>query len=109
MRECRAATKVEPMPTTVIKNARIVTDGRVTASDLKIRDGRIDTVAPRIDTPAGAVEIDAAGAFLLPGMIDDQVHFREPGFEHKGTIATESRPIRVCHPRNLRGTVGAMS
>jgi dihydroorotase len=79
------------MPTTVIKNARIVTDGRVTASDLKIRDGRIDTVAARIDTPAGAVEIDAAGAFLLPGMIDDQVHFREPGFEHKGTIATESK------------------
>jgi dihydroorotase len=83
--------EIEPMPTTVIKNARIVTDGRVTASDLKIKGGRIDTLAARIDTPAGAAEIDAAGAFLLPGMIDDQVHFREPGFEHKGTIATESR------------------
>jgi len=79
------------MPTTVIKNARIVSDGRVNTSDLKIRDGRIDTLASRIDTPPGADEIDAAGAYLLPGMIDDQVHFREPGFEHKGTIATESK------------------
>jgi dihydroorotase len=79
------------MSITVIKNARIVNEGRVTASDLKIRDGRIDTIAPRVSAPAGALELDAGGAYLLPGMIDDQVHFREPGFEHKGTIATESR------------------
>ncbi len=79
------------MSITVIKNARIVNEGNVTEGDLKIRDGRIDTVAARIATPTGASEIDANGAYLIPGMIDDQVHFREPGFEHKGTIATESK------------------
>ena len=79
------------MAITVIKNARIVNEGNTTEGDLKIRDGRIDTVGARIATPAGASEIDANGAYLIPGMIDDQVHFREPGFEHKGTIATESK------------------
>jgi len=79
------------MSITVIKNARIVNEGTVTEGDLKIRDERIDTVAARINTPAGAREIDAQGAYLIPGMIDDQVHFREPGLEHKGTIATESK------------------
>ena len=78
------------MPSTVIKNARIVNEGTIVEGDLSIRDGRIDRVGGRIDS-VGAREIDARGAYLLPGMIDDQVHFREPGFEHKGTIATESR------------------
>ena len=79
------------MSITVIKNARIVNEGSIAEGDLKIRDSRIEKVAPHIDSPAGAREIDARGAYLLPGMIDDQVHFREPGFEHKGTIATESK------------------
>jgi len=79
------------MSITVIKNARIVNEGVVADGDLKIRNGRIDAIARRIDSPAGALEIDAQGAYLMPGMIDDQVHFREPGFEHKGTIATESK------------------
>ena len=79
------------MSITVIKNARIVNEGIVIEGDLKIRDERIDTIAARINTPAGAREIDAQGAYLIPGMIDDQVHFREPGLEHKGTIATESK------------------
>ncbi len=79
------------MSITVIKNARIVNEGVVTEADLRIRDGRIDAIAAQLDSPAGALEIDANGAYLLPGMIDDQVHFREPGLEHKGTIATESR------------------
>ena len=73
---------------TVIKNARIVNEGRITEGDLAIRDGRIDRVGGTID---GDREIDARGAWLIPGMIDDQVHFREPGFEHKAEIATESR------------------
>jgi dihydroorotase len=79
------------MSITVIKNARIVNEGVVADGDLKIRNGRIDAIARQIDSPAGALEIDAQGAYLMPGMIDDQVHFREPGFEHKGTIATESK------------------
>ena len=72
-----------------IVNARIVNEGHIHEGDLLVRDGRI----VGIDAPAQGDEeaFDAAGAWLLPGMIDDQVHFREPGFEHKGTIATESR------------------
>ena len=73
---------------TVIKNARMVNEGRVTEGDLAIRDGRIDRIGGVID---GDREVDAGGAWLIPGMIDDQVHFREPGFEHKAEIATESR------------------
>ena len=72
-----------------IVNARIVNEGAVVEGDLSIAGGRIAGVGAR--GPDGAAVFDAAGAWLLPGMIDDQVHFREPGFEHKGTIATESR------------------
>ena len=73
---------------TVIKNARMVNEGSVTEGDLAIRDGRIERMGGVID---GDREVDARGAWLIPGMIDDQVHFREPGFEHKAEIATESR------------------
>ena len=78
------------MTTTLIKNARIVNEGRTIEGDLAISSGRIEAAGGTLSRE-GAREIDAEGAFLLPGMIDDQVHFREPGFEHKGTIATESR------------------
>jgi len=78
------------MPATIIRNARIVNEGQVIEGDVAIRDGRIERVG-EVSPLSAAREIDAAGAWLLPGMIDDQVHFREPGFEHKGTIATESR------------------
>ncbi|MXV93357.1 MAG: dihydroorotase, partial [Chloroflexi bacterium] len=73
---------------TVIKNARMVNEGTVTEGDLAIRDGRIDQIGGVID---GDREVDARGSWLIPGVIDDQVHFREPGFEHKAEIATESR------------------
>ena len=66
----------------------MVNEGTITEGDLAIRDGRIDRIGGVID---GDREVDARGAWLIPGMIDDQVHFREPGFEHKAEIATESR------------------
>ena len=72
-----------------IVNARLVNEGTVTPGDLSVSRGRI--LGVNVPAPPGAEVIDAAGAYVLPGMIDDQVHFREPGFEHKGTIATESR------------------
>jgi len=72
-----------------IINARIVNEGTVTDGDLTVVNGRI--LGVNAQSPAGATVVDAAGAYLLPGMIDDQVHFREPGFEHKATIETESR------------------
>ena len=72
-----------------IVNARIVNEGAVIEGDLSIAGGRIAGIGA--GGPDGAAVVDAAGAWLLPGMIDDQVHFREPGLEHKATIATESR------------------
>ena len=76
---------------TLIQNARLVNEDRITDGDLLIRKGRIETIAPSI-TARGDVEvIDAGGRYLLPGMIDDQVHFREPGLTHKGGIRSESR------------------
>ena len=78
------------MTKTVITNARMVNEGRVTEGDLLINEGRIEAISSTLDK-SGAEIIDAAGAWLLPGMIDDQVHFREPGVTHKGDIATESK------------------
>lgn len=77
------------MPSLLIRNARLVNEGKISEADLLVRDGRIDKIAPSISASADE-EIDAAGQWLLPGMIDDQVHFREPGLTHKGCIATES-------------------
>ena len=74
----------------LIKNATLVNEGRIYASDVLIEGERIARIAPDISAP-DAVVIDAAGRHLIPGMIDDQVHFREPGLTHKGTIASESR------------------
>ncbi len=74
----------------LIRNARIVNRGRITEADVYIRDGFIEKVAGSISGGAD-VEIDAAGNFLLPGIIDDQVHFREPGLTHKADIRSEAR------------------
>ena len=78
--------------TIVLKNAKIVNENRILDGDLAIQGDRISQVG---GTSTGAKEIDVAGSWVLPGMIDDQVHFREPGLEHKATIATESRAALV--------------
>ena len=78
------------MTTTVLKNATIVNEGKRLEGDVTIANGRLEQVGGHTMRRATR-EIDLDGAWLLPGMIDDQVHFREPGLEHKGTIATESR------------------
>jgi dihydroorotase len=75
----------------LIRNARIVNEGHISESDLLIRDGRIHKIASHITPDRPAQEIDARGQYLLPGVIDDQVHFREPGLTHKADIYTESR------------------
>lgn len=74
----------------LIKNAELVNEGRRFHADLRVRHGRIETIAGDLDTRPGEQVIDAAGLWLLPGMIDDQVHFREPGLTHKADIAHES-------------------
>lgn len=73
----------------LITNARLVNEGREFEADLLIRNGRIDKIASSITGYDGPV-LDAGGRLLIPGMIDDQVHFREPGLTHKGDIATET-------------------
>jgi dihydroorotase len=76
-----------------IKNATIVNEGKVFRGDLLIKDEMISDVGsidPQV-IPSGAKVIDASGLFLLPGVIDDQVHFREPGLTHKGDILSESK------------------
>jgi dihydroorotase len=75
----------------LIKNATIVNEGRKMQADVLLKGNRIDKIAPRIETPFSVREIHADGLYLLPGVIDDQVHFREPGLTHKASIATESR------------------
>jgi dihydroorotase len=78
------------MPGTLIVNARLVNEGRETDGDLRIRDGRIAEIGSGLSAAAGEDVVDARGRRLLPGMIDDQVHFREPGLEYKADMAIES-------------------
>lgn len=76
---------------TLITNAHIVSDGKIVEGDVLIDGQRIAQVGTGMTAPPGAKVIDAAGQYLLPGMIDDQVHFREPGVTYKADMATESR------------------
>ena len=75
----------------LIKNATIVNENKIFQSDVLIKDGRIEKIAPAINLKYATKEIDATGLHLFPGAIDDQVHFREPGLTHKATIYTESK------------------
>ncbi len=75
---------------TLIVNARLVNEGHEREGDLRIEHGRIAAIGSGLQARADERVIDAAGRWLLPGMIDDQVHFREPGLTHKGDIASES-------------------
>src|SRR5690606_19518360 len=78
------------MSTILIKNAQVVNEGQVKAQDLFIKNGRIEKIAGSISSSADR-EINAEGLHLFPGLIDDQVHFREPGLTHKANIFSESR------------------
>lgn len=78
------------MPTIKIINATIVNENQLFEADVLIKNGRIEKIATSIADGADQI-IDAAGKYLLPGCIDDQVHFREPGLTHKGTIYTEAK------------------
>jgi dihydroorotase len=77
--------------TTLIKNAKIVNEGTIQEGDVLIKKGRIEKIASTIAEPTEKCTIiDAAGDYLLPGMIDDQVHFRDPGLTQKADINSES-------------------
>ncbi|MFK8044613.1 MAG: dihydroorotase [Crocinitomicaceae bacterium] len=74
----------------LLKNATLINEGQIIETDVLIKGERIEKIAKNITDPNAEV-IDLAGKWLMPGMIDDQVHFREPGLTHKGEIYTESR------------------
>lgn len=75
----------------IIKNGTIFNEGKRFVADILIENNRITTIEPNIEALPNTQVIDATGKWILPGVIDDQVHFREPGLTHKGSIETESR------------------
>ena len=75
----------------LIKNIQVVNEGTIRTADVLIKNGRIEKVDSRITLDTNAIEVDGTGKYLLPGAIDDQVHFREPGLTHKATIYTEAK------------------
>ncbi|KGM51935.1 dihydroorotase [Lysobacter concretionis Ko07 = DSM 16239] len=77
-------------PATLVVNARLVNEGREFDGDLRVKGGLIVEIGTGLSARTGEVVVDAAGRRLLPGMIDDQVHFREPGMEYKADMAIES-------------------
>ncbi len=79
------------MKKTLIKNASLINEGEIFTADVLLEGPYIALIESEIENPPGAEVIDAKGLYLLPGLIDDQVHFREPGLIHKGEIYTEAR------------------
>ncbi len=80
----------------LIKNIQVVNEGSIMTADVLVKNGRIEKIASRIDQSGSMrdlhlTEIDGEGKYLLPGAIDDQVHFREPGLTHKANIYTEAK------------------
>ena len=74
----------------VLKNCKIVNENLIIESDIAIKNSRIEKISKDISSDSKEV-IDVNGRYVIPGLIDDQVHFREPGLTHKGEIATESK------------------
>ncbi len=75
----------------LIKNISIVNEGKTSTADLLLKNGRIEKMGTAISPSFAVTEINGEGLHLLPGVIDDQVHFREPGLTHKATIYTEAK------------------
>lgn len=82
----------QDMQNYLIRNIQIVNEGAIRTADILLKNGRIERIGGQItESKAAVTEINGEGKFLLPGCIDDQVHFREPGLTHKATIATEAK------------------
>lgn len=87
---CMIATEIVIIMKTLLKNGKLISDHRIQEADLLIENERIVKIASDISAKEAQKVIDLEGMLVLPGVIDDQVHFREPGLTHKATIATES-------------------
>jgi dihydroorotase len=84
--------KYETMSNAIIfRSATVINEGKTFVTDVLVKDGLIQKIGTGLQVDHAAEEIDLTGKYLVPGCIDDQVHFREPGLTHKGNIATESR------------------
>ena len=83
----------------LIKSINIVNEGSIATADVLIANERIEKIAPRIANVSSVIEVNGEGRYLLPGCIDDQVHFREPGLTHKATIYTESKAAVAAFDR----------
>ncbi|MBN3580828.1 dihydroorotase [Algoriphagus aestuarii] len=79
------------MKSILITSANIVNEGRISLGDILVKDGRIAKIGSDLSSETADITIDATGKYLLPGLIDDQVHFREPGLTHKAEIYTEAK------------------
>jgi dihydroorotase len=79
------------MGSLLIKNATIVNEDEIFISDVLVKDSLIEKIEKDLEPEKGTEVFDACGLYLLPGLIDDQVHFREPGLTHKGEIYTEAK------------------
>lgn len=79
------------MSSYIIRNTQVVNENSIKTADVLIKKGRIEKIASHIETAEKVIEIDGTNQHLLPGCIDDQVHFREPGLTHKACIATEAK------------------
>lgn len=86
----------------ILRNGTIINEFKTFEGDIWIKNGRIEKIASQISLDEASKEIDCSGKIIMPGVIDDQVHFREPGLTHKANIATES------HAAVLGGTTTFM-
>ena len=83
---------VQDMQNYLIRNIQLVNEGTIRTADVLLKNGRIERIGGQLNESNAAVtEINGEGKYLLPGCIDDQVHFREPGLTHKASIGTESK------------------
>lgn len=79
------------MKSILITGANIVNEGRISPGDILVKDGRIAKIGLDLSKEKADIHLDGSGKHLFPGLIDDQVHFREPGLTHKGDIYTEAK------------------
>ena len=83
--------KFQDMQNYLLKNISVVNENNISEKDVYIKNGRIERIDNTVSVKEKVSEINGAGKHLFPGLIDDQVHFREPGLTHKATIYTESK------------------
>jgi dihydroorotase len=86
------------MSSILILNAQVINEGKIQQLDVFVKDGIIEKVGFDLQYLQANQVIDAAGKYLMPGVIDDQVHFREPGLTHKATIYTEAKAAVAVKP-----------